>query len=91
MAEAIPNTECSSKKVSVTNSQQDKESNMSSDISAAVEKVKDEFDVALAKGSDEIDRISQQTGKFVRDNPGIALAGAAGLGLLVGLILAKRD
>ena len=56
----------------------------------AVTRVQDGFDDAVAKGSEELKRLSDHSAKFVRDNPGLAVAGAVGLGVLIGLAIRPR-
>ena len=64
--------------------------NAEAKLAEAARTVQEEMDAALARGSEEVKRVSENTGRFVRENPGLALAGAAGLGLLVGLALRNR-
>ena len=42
---------------------------------------------AQAQARDAVARGSEETARFVRENPGAALAGALGLGVLIGLAL----
>ena len=44
-----------------------------------------------AQASDEFRKMSDASMKFVRENPGAAVAGAVGVGLLLGLALRGRD
>ena len=46
---------------------------------------------ALDAGLGEYDRLSRQSARFVRENPGVAVAGALGVGLILGLALRLRD
>jgi ElaB/YqjD/DUF883 family membrane-anchored ribosome-binding protein len=42
---------------------------------------------AQAQATDALTRGGDETARFVRDNPGAALAGAVGIGVLIGLAL----
>ncbi|MEL6585116.1 MAG: hypothetical protein AAFQ50_00430 [Pseudomonadota bacterium] len=59
-------------------------------VNDLVEQAQDSFDKAVSQGSDELERLGRQSSTFVRENPGLALAGAAGIGLLIGLAISKR-
>ncbi|MEY1556372.1 hypothetical protein AB3Y40_12135 [Yoonia sp. R2331] len=41
--------------------------------------------------SDELRKVTDASTKFVRENPGTAIAGAVGIGVLLGLALRGRD
>lgn len=56
-------------------------------VGAAQETAKQVADQA----TDEFRKMSESGTKFVRDNPGVAVAGALGVGILVGLVLRGRD
>lgn len=45
---------------------------------------------AATQTADELRKVSDQSAKFVRDNPAIAVAGAVGLGVVIGLALRGR-
>lgn len=71
------------------------------DASRVMEEAKSAFDESIADARASLEeiadeaqsqarRLGEQTPKFVRDNPGVALAGAVGLGVLVGLALRSR-
>ncbi|WP_299694489.1 hypothetical protein [uncultured Tateyamaria sp.] len=73
-----------------SNSAQSLKDAATSQVADIVEQAQDGFDKAVTHGSDEFKRLSDQSTKFVRENPAIALAGAAGVGLLIGLAVSKR-
>lgn len=43
------------------------------------------------QAGDEVRKLADSGTKFVRENPGMAVAGAVGVGLLLGLALRSRD
>ena len=43
------------------------------------------------QASDEFRRVSDASVKFVRENPATAIAGAVGVGVLLGLVMRGRD
>lgn len=47
--------------------------------------------LATMQASDEMRKVAETGTQFVRKNPGAAIAGAVGLGILVGLVLRGRD
>lgn len=51
------------------------------------------FQAELAKeqASEELRKVTESGTKFVRENPGTAIVGAVGVGILVGLALRGRD
>lgn len=64
----------------------------------ATEAVKENVDHVQAAAADVAKRASKEAetlvksgSKFVKENPGMALAGAAGLGVLLGLALNRRS
>lgn len=48
-------------------------------------------EIAAERAQDEIGKLTESGTKFVRENPGAAIAGALGIGILVGLALRGRD
>ncbi|MBY6112937.1 DUF883 family protein [Mameliella alba] len=54
------------------------------------DEVQDTIDRAIEDGRAELDRAAQQSTQMVRDNPVLAVAGAVGVGLLLGLALGKK-
>jgi ElaB/YqjD/DUF883 family membrane-anchored ribosome-binding protein len=48
------------------------------------------IDRAIEEGRDEIERAARQSTQLVRDNPVLAVAGAVGVGLLLGLAMRKK-
>lgn len=51
---------------------------------------RDAVETFAGEAKNEVRKISDQTTQFVKDNPGIALAGALGLGIIVGLAMRSR-
>ncbi|WP_299046453.1 hypothetical protein [uncultured Tateyamaria sp.] len=51
----------------------------------------DALDSTRRQVADTAQRTSDQGAQFVRDNPALALAGAAGIGFLLGLAIRVRD
>ncbi|MGP6087405.1 hypothetical protein [Antarctobacter jejuensis] len=66
---------------------------MASDAKERLEETYDDararLDEGIAAGRAEAERLTGHSVKFVRDNPGLAVAGAVGAGLLLGLALSK--
>lgn len=60
-------------------------------VAETVGYAQDGLDAAAAKSSEELSRLSKTSTRFVRDNPALAVAGAAGIGLLVGLLVRSRS
>lgn len=58
--------------------------------SETLTRAQDSLDAAVEQGSAELDRLSRQSTKFIQENPGVAVAGALGLGVLIGLALRNR-
>ena len=52
---------------------------------------KETFEQATEQATQEIRKLTETSSKFVRENPGAAVAGALGVGILVGLALRGRD
>lgn len=48
-------------------------------------------ELATEQAGEELRKLTASGTKFVRDNPGTAVVGAVGLGILVGLALRGRD
>jgi ElaB/YqjD/DUF883 family membrane-anchored ribosome-binding protein len=48
-------------------------------------------EIAAERATDEINKLTESGTKFVRENPGTAVVGALGVGILVGLALRGRD
>ena len=51
----------------------------------------DQAKVAVDQAGEEIRKLAETGTQFVRENPGAAVAGAVGVGILVGLALRGRD
>ncbi len=47
--------------------------------------------IAAERANDELRKMTETGTKFVRENPGTAVVGALGVGLLLGLALRGRD
>ncbi len=67
-------------------------------VEKGVEAAQDSFDQAARQAqavteqaSQEVDKMVKTGTRFVRENPGTAIAGAVGVGVLVGLALRGRD
>ncbi|MCF6445872.1 hypothetical protein [Nereida sp. MMG025] len=61
------------------------------DLDAGIAEVRQTAQAALDQSSEQVARAAQQSSKFVRDNPALAVAGAVGVGLLIGLALRGRS
>lgn len=48
------------------------------------------LDRVSSQAQRELRKVTDQTTEFVRENPGVAIAGAVGVGILVGLALRQR-
>lgn len=48
-------------------------------------------ELATEQAGEELRKVTDSGTKFVRENPGTAIVGAVGLGILVGLALRGRD
>lgn len=59
-------------------------------VEDAAEQLRDTASAAIEQGSAELKRAADGSAKFVRENPGLAVAGALGLGVLIGLSLRNR-
>ncbi|SNS52506.1 DUF883 family protein [Antarctobacter heliothermus] len=55
--------------------------------SERLEEAQEHIDRAFAEGRHEFERAAARSGQVVRDNPLLAIAGAVGVGVLVGLAL----
>ncbi|SIT90284.1 hypothetical protein SAMN05421665_3052 [Yoonia rosea] len=67
-------------------------------VEKGVEAAQDTFEqaafqaeLATEQAGEELRKLTASGTKFVRDNPGTAVVGAVGLGILVGLALRSRD
>lgn len=61
------------------------------EMKARTEQARDAAEATQQKMRDTAQRGSDNTAQFVRENPAIALAGAVGVGILLGLALRGRD
>jgi ElaB/YqjD/DUF883 family membrane-anchored ribosome-binding protein len=59
-------------------------------VQDTVDQVRESAAVAMEQGSAELQRAVDGSSKFVRENPGLAVAGALGLGVLIGLSMRNR-
>ncbi|MEL7127772.1 MAG: hypothetical protein AAGK30_16145 [Pseudomonadota bacterium] len=57
----------------------------------SLDAVREATDAVQKHVTETYDSALSQSADFVRKNPGVALAGAVGVGLLVGLALSRRD
>ncbi len=55
------------------------------------EQVAFQAELATEQASEELRKVAETGTKFVRENPGTAIVGAVGVGILVGLALRGRD
>lgn len=55
----------------------------------AYDQARERIDEGIAQGRAEAERLSGHSAQLVRDNPGLALVGALGAGVLLGLALRK--
>ncbi|MEL6518311.1 MAG: hypothetical protein AAFQ39_11375 [Pseudomonadota bacterium] len=53
--------------------------------------IKEATAVAQERTADTVSKTMDESARFVRENPGVALAGALGVGVLIGLALRGRD
>lgn len=60
-------------------------------IEDGIETAQETAQQVTQQASDEIRKLTETGTKFVRENPGAAIAGAVGVGVLVGLALRNRD
>ncbi|MEL7211341.1 MAG: hypothetical protein AAGK92_01690 [Pseudomonadota bacterium] len=60
-------------------------------VEQSIETAQKTVSKATEQATDEIHKLTEAGTKFVRDNPGAAIAGALGVGILVGLALRGRD
>lgn len=56
----------------------------------AVQTAQEHLDAGMKYSSGELQRFADQTQDFVKKNPGLALAGALGAGILLGLAMRRR-
>lgn len=56
-----------------------------------LETVKEASAVAQERTAEAVSKTVDESARFVRENPGVALAGALGVGVLIGLALRGRD
>lgn len=59
-------------------------------IEHGMETTQETFEQLTEQASEELRKLTETGTKFVRENPGTAVAGAVGLGILVGLALRGR-
>lgn len=59
-------------------------------LNDSMSEARDALDTATQRASEEVRKAADQTTTFVRENPGTALLGALGLGVLVGLAMRSR-
>ncbi|MDA8585059.1 hypothetical protein N9L47_02205 [Rhodobacteraceae bacterium] len=59
-------------------------------VEESLESVQETLDRASLQARQEIRKVSEQTTSFVRENPGVAVAGAVGIGVLIGLAMRQR-
>ncbi|MDA9865499.1 hypothetical protein N9C96_02360 [bacterium] len=59
-------------------------------VEDGLESVQETLDRAGVQARQEIRKVSDQTTSFVRENPGVAVAGAVGIGVLIGLAMRQR-
>ncbi|PJI84468.1 hypothetical protein BC777_3528 [Yoonia maricola] len=55
------------------------------------EQVAFQAELATEQASEELRKVAETGTKFVRENPGTAIVGALGVGILLGLALRGRD
>ncbi|NIZ12084.1 DUF883 family protein [Phaeobacter sp. HF9A] len=55
------------------------------------QQLNEQLDASLKYGSEQVQRISKDGQAFVSKNPALTVAGAAGVGFLLGLALRKRS
>ena len=51
----------------------------------------DQAKIASEQVTEEIGKLTESGSRFVRENPGLAVAGAIGVGVLIGLMVRNRD
>lgn len=56
----------------------------------AVQTAQEHLDAGIKYSSGELQRLADQSQDFVKKNPGIAIAGALGAGILLGLAMRRR-
>ncbi|MBY6141488.1 hypothetical protein KUV26_18770 [Leisingera daeponensis] len=55
-----------------------------------VQQAQEQFDAGLQYSSGELQRLATEGRSFVKKNPGLAIAGALGAGVLLGLAMRNR-
>ncbi|MEW2913631.1 hypothetical protein [Leisingera sp. JC11] len=55
-----------------------------------VQKAQENLEAGIDYSKGEIERLASQSQDFIKKNPGLAVAGALGAGILLGLALRKR-
>ena len=60
-------------------------------ITETAEVAEDAVMQAAGQASEQLQKVAETSRTFVRENPGVALAGALGVGVIVGLALRGRD
>ncbi|WP_208347031.1 DUF883 family protein [Pseudaestuariivita rosea] len=51
---------------------------------------KDIANANLKSTSDAVEKVSREGSRFVKENPGLAIAGAVGVGVIIGLMIRNR-
>ena len=64
--------------------------NAKASVEETLEKANETLDQVSTRAQSEIRKAKEQTTDFVKENPGVAVAGAFGIGILVGLALRQR-
>lgn len=59
-------------------------------VQDGIEHAQNTMDRVSTQAQDEFRKVSDQTTSFVRENPGVAIAGAVGVGVLIGLAIRPR-
>jgi ElaB/YqjD/DUF883 family membrane-anchored ribosome-binding protein len=60
-------------------------------LESGIETAQDQIANVTDQASEEFRKFSETGTKFVRENPGVSMAGALGVGILLGLALRGRD
>lgn len=64
---------------------------MKTKVEDGIAQTQDALENAVAQTSDELRKIGDKSTGFVRENPGMAVAGAVTVGVLIGLALRGRS